>query len=54
MKAAMGEVNLTVITVVAIAAIGIVVWPIIDNMISEVGETACVRHDADGNCIDEG
>lgn len=56
MKAATGELNLTVITLIAIAAvIGFfwLMWPSIKSSIgSQWKEISCVKRDASGKCIE--
>ncbi len=56
MKAATGELQLTVITMIAIAAvIGFfwLMWPSIKNSIgSQWTNISCEKRDANGNCVD--
>ena len=58
MKAATGELQLTVITMIAIAAvIGFfwLMWPSIKNSIgSQWDSISCEKRDANGNCIQQG
>lgn len=56
MKAATGELNLTVITLIAIAAvIGFfwAMWPSIKGSVgSQWKEISCVKRDANGKCLE--
>lgn len=57
MKEATGELNMTVVTIIAIGAIIAffwVMWPNIKNTISNTwnNTTSCTNYDANGRCID--
>ena len=58
MKAATGELNLTVITLIAISAVIAffwLAWPSIKGSISDQwGDISCEERDEDGNCIKAG
>ena len=58
MKAATGELQLTVITLIAIAAvIGFfwIMWPSIKSSISDMWtDVDCAKRDANGNCVQAG
>lgn len=55
MKDAMGELNMTVVTIVAIGAVAAffmgVMWPNIQKNISGGWQKTCVQYDKDGNCV---
>lgn len=55
MKDAMGELNMTVVTIVAIGAVAAffmgVLWPNIRDNITGGWEGSCAEYDANGNCV---
>ena len=53
MKEASGELNMTLVTIVAVAAIGALIYvflPKIKNAINKTWDNQCIQYDTSGKC----